>query len=122
MPTYRPKHNRALFLRRMTERAVHGLALKLMRLYHQGEASDRQEWLLDQTMAELLWRQDRKLPQDRCTCQLCFEVLGEDLGGSLSSWSPWGEPSGSETDETELDATDAAGGAESPPWTPPTQP
>lgn len=84
------------WIRSMTERQLHGLALKLLRLMHTEGLSEKQEWLYDQIMMDLAWRQRRRPPQDRCTCQLCFEVFGIDEDGFVTYWSPWGPTTGSD--------------------------
>lgn len=81
------------WIREMRWEALHRLGGRLINLWHTDGLSGRQVAVWDAVVSELDYRNRRRLPQDRCTCQLCMspfiddpaEVqrdveIGEDLG------------------------------------------
>ena len=53
--------------------ALHGLALKLMRLGEREDLSDAQEWLWSAVVSELEYRRrTERNPWLKCSCMLCI--------------------------------------------------
>ena len=71
-----------MWLREFSSTSLHALGGKLMREYRTDGLSARQDWLLDRITHELAWRMSKRLPSDRCSCELCS-----------ARWvAYWGEP------------------------------
>lgn len=69
------------WVRSMDQVSLHGLAGKLRREWWAGEASQRQDWLLEQVLAELEWRSARPgRGFRRCVCELCMPPFPWDQG------------------------------------------
>lgn len=61
------------WVRAYSSPALHGLALKLMRMRTSEGISDAQEWLWDAVVSELEYRRRRALGTvQACSCMLCI--------------------------------------------------
>jgi hypothetical protein len=74
-------------LRGMSSGELHGLALRLIALYHQDRCSSPQMWLMDGCISELEYRARRARRSSwlaPCRCELCAEVgdAQEDRNGA----------------------------------------
>ena len=61
------------WVRNYNDRALHGLALRLMKMGTTQDLSASQEWLWDACVSELEWRRaHHPRPQWACACMLCI--------------------------------------------------
>ena len=69
------------WVRKLSSRQVHALALRIeSERIHLG-ASDDQEWLFDACLSELAYRRRRTVVADWCTCSLCMRLVDQDPDG-----------------------------------------
>jgi hypothetical protein len=74
------------FVRQMTSEALHGICGKLTHDQVTEDLSERQEWLWEAVLSELAYRNRRRGPGTRCTCQWCwgpFDFLEDDQAAAF---------------------------------------
>lgn len=75
------------WVRKLSDRDLHGIAGRFVRLQKTQDLTPGQEWLLEQCFADLAFRRRRTRPAWRaCSCEYCFEPFSDE--DVAAAWRP----------------------------------